>query len=176
MLCHRKLILVKRGKRIDAVQYWSLSWPLPHQVPADKSHAFLSCLLSRSAFPSRKISDLMLLISLQFFFLNPFMQTGVELQMSVSSPFFCVFGVCMCGKRKRVWKGSGREGGRVRWSTAVQINECAISGWVSSLLPAQPPACTNLRLNALYTHAPYSMVLALKWEHGCGGQHRLCCE
>lgn len=34
-------------------------------------------------------------------------------------------------------------GERVRRSTAVQINECTTSGWVSSPLPVWPTACTN---------------------------------
>lgn len=34
-------------------------------------------------------------------------------------------------------------GERVRRSTAVQINECTIGGWVSSTLPVWPTACTN---------------------------------
>lgn len=38
----------------------------------------------------------------------------------------------------------GRQRGeRVRRSTAVQINECTIGGWVSSPLPVWPTACTN---------------------------------
>lgn len=122
------------------------------------SHMFSSYVWLYSAgFPS----DFMLLISLHFVFkkIHSFKwYFGVDLQASVSSLLFSVLGVCMCGKsegaRKREW-----EGGRVRWSTAVQINECAISGWVSSPLPARPPACTNLRLNAHYTHAPHTHAI-----------------
>lgn len=57
---------------------------------------------------------------------------GIYLKMSVSPP-----PVSACARR-----GGDREE-RVRRSTAVQINECTIGGWVSSPLPVWPTACTN---------------------------------
>lgn len=120
-----------------------------------KSHMVSSLVsLSSSAFPSHGISDS---ISSGVFVNCTHCNRwfDVYLWTSVSSLLLCVLLACTCGKSERV-RSREWEGGRVRRSTAVQINECAISGWVSSLLPARPPACTNLRLNALYTHAPYT--------------------
>lgn len=122
-MCHRKLILGKGGKCIYTVQYWSFSRPLPYHVPVDKSHAFLSCLLSSSAFPSRKISDcILLLISLQFFLLIHLCRLcfGVHLQMSVSSPIFCVLGVFTCStvKASELGKGMGGRQGAAKHCSA----------------------------------------------------------